>query len=65
MVKCEMMITSSPLTIYPPRQFIGLGASMTWEFEKRLCLYVGNSQAVSLGETVDPNDSVIEEAYQK
>ena len=48
----------------PPRQFIGLGASVTWEFERRPCLYVGNSQAGPLGETVDPNDSVIEGTYK-
>ena len=29
-----------------------------------LCLYVGNSQAGPLGETVDPNDSVIERTYK-
>ena len=34
---------------------------MTWEFERRPCLYVGKSQAGPLGEKdVDPNDSVIE-----
>ena len=37
---------------------------MTWEFEKRPCLYVGNSQAGPLGEAVDPNDSVIEGTYR-
>ena len=37
---------------------------MTWEFEKRPCLYVGNSQAGPLGETVDPNDSVMEGTYR-
>ena len=37
---------------------------MTWEFEERPCLYVGNSQAGPLGERdVDPNDSVIEGSY--
>ena len=36
---------------------------MTWEFEKRPCLYVGNSQAGPLGEDVVPNDSVIEGVY--
>ena len=48
----------------PPRRFVGLRYSLTWEFEKRPCLYVGNSQAGPLGETVDPNDSVIEGTYQ-
>ena len=37
---------------------------MTWEFEHKPCLYVGNSQAGPLGEEdVDPNDSVIEGSY--
>ena len=36
---------------------------MTWEFEKRPCLYVGNSQASPLGKDVDPNDSAIEGTY--
>ena len=48
----------------PPRSFVGLGYSVTWEFEKRPCLYVGDSQAGPLGETVDPNDSVIEGTYR-
>ena len=48
----------------PPRSFIGLRASVTWEFERRPCLYVGNPQAGPLEETVDPNDSVIEGTYR-
>ena len=48
----------------PPRSFIGLAFSVTWELGQRPCLYVGNSQAGPLGETVDPNDSVIEGTYQ-
>ena len=48
----------------PPRRFVGLRYSVTWEFEKRPCYYVGNSQAGPLGETVDPNDSVIEGTYR-
>ena len=48
----------------PLRRFVGLHYSVTWEFEKRPCLYVGNSQAGPLGETVDPNDSVIEGTYK-
>ena len=47
----------------PPRSFVGLRSSVTWEFERRPCLYVGNSQAGPLGEDVVPNDSVIEGIY--
>ena len=47
----------------PERQFVGIKSSVTWEFEERDCLYVGNSQAGPLGEIVDPNDSVIEGTY--
>ena len=56
------------ITINPPhsspRSFVGLLGSVTWEFEKRPCLYVGNSQAGPLGEDVEPNDSVIEGTYK-
>ena len=38
---------------------------MTWEFERRPCLYVGRSQAGPLAEEdVDPNDSVIQGTYR-
>ena len=47
-----------------PRSFVGLGYSVTWEFEQRPCLYVGSSQAGPLGEIVEPNDSVIEGTYK-
>ena len=46
------------------RRFVALRSSVTWEFEKKPCLYVGNSQAGPLGEVVDPNDSVIEGTYK-
>ena len=46
-----------------PRSFVGIASTVTWEFEKRPCLYVGNSQAGPLGEDVVPNDSVIEGVY--
>ena len=36
---------------------------MTWKFEKRVCYYVGNTQAGQLAEVSDPNDSVIEGTY--
>ena len=45
------------------RRFVGLRYSVTWEFERRVCLYVGNSQAGPLGETVVPNESVIQGTY--
>ena len=46
-----------------PRSFVGVLASVTWEFEKRPCIYVGNSQAGPIAEVVTPNDSVIEGEY--
>ena len=47
----------------PPRSFVGVLSSVTWEFEKRPCIYVGNSQAGPISEVVSPNDSVIEGEY--
>ena len=46
-----------------PRNFVGLKSDVTWEFEKRVCYYVGNTQAGKLAEVADPNDSVIEGDY--
>ena len=37
---------------------------LTWEFESKKCLYVGNRQGGPIGEVEDPNDSVIEGSYQ-
>ena len=48
----------------PPRCFITLGYSVTWEFERRPCLYAGNHQAGPPQEILDPNDSVIEGTYR-
>ena len=47
----------------PSRSFVGLKSNVTWEFEKRVCYYVGNKQAGKLAEVSDPNDSVIEGDY--
>ena len=47
----------------PSRSFVGLLSSVTWEFERRPCLYVGNTQAGPLRVDVVPNDSVIEGVY--
>ena len=47
----------------PPRSFVGIRYSVTWEFEKRPCIYVGNSQAGPIDEVDTPNDSVIEGEY--
>lgn len=47
----------------PPRSFVGLRAGVTFEFEKAVCYYVGNTQAGPLAEVSDPNDSVIEGKY--
>ena len=48
-----------------PRSFVGLRGEVTWEFEERVCFYVGNSQAGELAEVSDPedNDPVIEGTY--
>ena len=37
---------------------------MSWEFEAKQCLYVGNNQGGPIAEVVDPNDSVIEGVYK-
>ena len=47
------------------RRFVGLRSEITWEFERSVCYYVGNSQAGEIAEVSDPNDndSVIEGVY--
>ena len=45
------------------RSFVGIKADITWEFEKRPCLYVGNSQGGPIDEVESPNESVIEGDY--
>ena len=47
-----------------PRHFTGLRYPMSWEFESKECLYVGNKQGGPISEVDDPNDSVIEGDYQ-
>ena len=47
------------------RSFVGLKADVTWEFEERVCYYVGNTQAGQLAEVTEPNDSVIEGNYRE
>ena len=47
----------------PPRSFVGLKYDITWEFERRVCYYVGNRQAGKLAEVDTPNDPVIEGEY--
>ena len=47
----------------PPRSFVGILSTVTWEFEKRPCIYVGNSQAGPISEVDSPNGSVIEGEY--
>ena len=49
---------------FEPRSFVGLKADVTWEFEERVCYYVGNTQAGELAEVTEPNDSVIEGTYK-
>lgn len=64
----NMLSNDYKITVHPntarERSFVGLKSQVTWEFERRSCLYVGNSQAGKLGEEVDPNDSVIEGSYK-
>ena len=45
------------------RSFVGLRADVTWEFENRVCYYVGNRQGGKLAEVTEPNESVIEGEY--
>ena len=49
-----------------PRNFVGLKYNLTWESERRVCYYSGNSQAGPISE-VDPdvNDPVIEGNYRE
>ena len=44
----------------PPRSFVGIESSVTWE---RSCYFVGSWQAGPLVEVSEPNDSVIEGVY--
>ena len=48
----------------PPRSFVGLKYKRTWEYEKGVCYYAGNTQAGPLPEVSDPIDSVIEGVYR-
>ena len=48
-----------------PRSFVGLRSGVTWEFEKRVCYYVGNTQAGKVSEVSEPNDPVIEGDYSE
>ena len=47
----------------PPRSFVGIESSVTWELERRPCYFVGSGQAGPLAEVSEPNDSVIEGVY--
>ena len=47
----------------PPRSFVGIESSVTWELERRPCYFVGSVQAGPLAEVSEPNDSVIEGVY--
>ena len=47
-----------------PRSFTGFLYELSWEFESKQCLYVGNNQGGPIGEVIDPNDSVIEGSYE-
>ena len=48
-----------------PRSFVGLRRDITWEFERRVCYYVGSGLAGKLSEVSVPNDSVIEGVYNE
>jgi hypothetical protein len=60
----DFTVTVHPNDPSRKRSFVALESSVTWEFEKKPCLYVGNSQAGPLGEDVAPNESVIEGSYK-
>ena len=60
----DFTVTVHPNDSNRKRSFVALESSVTWEFEKKPCLYVGNSQAGPLGEDVAPNESVIEGSYK-
>ena len=48
-----------------PRSFVGLMANVTWEFEQRVCYYVGNGQGGEISEVAKPNDPVIQGEYSE
>jgi len=45
------------------RQFVGFLYPLTWEFDERQCLYVGNGQGGPIDEVDDPNDPVLHGEY--
>ena len=45
------------------RQFVGFLYPLTWEFDERPCLYVGNGQGGPIDEVADPNDPVLQGEY--
>ena len=59
----DYLIKVSHPTLLNERSFVGIKGGMTWEFENRPCLYVGNSQGGPIDEVVGPNDSVIDGEY--
>ena len=45
------------------RSYVGQYRTITWEHREEPCLYVGDSQASSLGVNLTPNDGVLEGDY--
>lgn len=45
------------------RSFLGYLFELTWERERRPCLYAGNRQAGVADVVEEPNDSIIEGSY--
>ena len=50
---------------YPGQQsqFVGFLYPLTWEFDERQCLYVGNGQGGPIDEVDNPNDPVLQGEY--
>ena len=57
---CDYYIVSVMHPSSVERKFVGNYYGVTWDFEKRSCLYSGNSQGGPIREVDSPNDSVIE-----
>ena len=57
---CDYYVVSIKHSSSTERQFVGYYYGVTWDFERRDCLYSGNSQGGPIREVENPNDSVIE-----
>lgn len=62
---CDYYVVSITHSSSAERKFVANYYDVTWDFEKRDCLYCGNSQGGPIREVDSPNDSVIEGHYSE